>query len=148
MKSGWQSDITTFLATDAGNIQKSLEAYISDSSDSQKVAWRDSVRILQCEFRTLLKSDSSSNNFNVILEYKLPYEGRRPDAVILAKDIVFVLEFKGKESSDLADLDQVSAYTRDLKAYHRECHEKEVIPILVPTRASHKPVNRYGVQVV
>lgn len=148
INSGWQTNVSIFNQTDLGDIQKSIESYLPDSSESQASAWRESIRILQREFNGLIANDSGAEDFNIILEYKLPYDGRRPDAIILAKGLVFVLEFKGKETPDLADLDQVSAYARDLKAYHRECHDKRVIPVLVPTRASHKAVERTEIQVV
>ena len=48
--------------------------------------------------------------------------------------VVIVLEFKDKVQIDPADLDQVAAYSRDLKQYHEESHALEVVPILVPTR--------------
>jgi hypothetical protein len=46
-----------------------------------------------------------------------------------------VIELKGKQYPSQADLDQASAYARDLRNYHRECDGREVTPVLVPTRA-------------
>jgi hypothetical protein len=42
---------------------------------------------------------------------------------------------KGKIAPSQADLDQVAAYARDLRCYHRECADREVVAVLVPTRA-------------
>ncbi len=62
-------------------------------------------------------------------------ESRRPDVVLLVGDGVLVIELKGKELPSQADIDQAAAYARDLKCYHRECWDREVVPVLVPTRA-------------
>ena len=62
-------------------------------------------------------------------------ESRRPDVVLLVGDGVLVIELKGKELPSQADIDQAAAYARDLKCYHRECWNREVVPVLVPTRA-------------
>ncbi|MFN8669866.1 MAG: DNA/RNA helicase domain-containing protein [Gemmatimonadaceae bacterium] len=62
-------------------------------------------------------------------------ESRRPDVVLLVGAGVMVLELKGKLVPSQADLDQASAYARDLRCYHRECHSRDVVPVLVPTRA-------------
>ena len=61
---------------------------------------------------------------------------RRPDFVILAEGSVVVLELKGKTIPSQADIDQVASYARDLRAYHRECENREVLPVVVPTRSN------------
>ena len=60
-------------------------------------------------------------------------ESRRADAVLLLRDGVVVIELKGKLSPSDADIDQAHAYARDLRCYHRECHERSVHAVLVPT---------------
>ncbi len=59
-------------------------------------------------------------------------EARRPDVVLLANGAVVVLEYKSKAVPTQADIDQASAYARDLRCYHRSCHDRAVIPIVVP----------------
>lgn len=46
---------------------------------------------------------------------------------------MIVVEFKDKNIALPADLDQVSAYARDLKHYHEMSHDLEVTAVLVPT---------------
>jgi hypothetical protein len=62
-------------------------------------------------------------------------ESRRPDVVLLVSGAVVVLELKGKAEAEQADLDQASAYARDLRCYHRHCAGREVHAVVVPTRA-------------
>ncbi|MFP6616509.1 MAG: DNA/RNA helicase domain-containing protein [Candidatus Hydrogenedentota bacterium] len=145
MSSGWQSNLPTFRETKAGIIQQSLENFVRDFSPQQANAWRESIPMLQKEAGELIDGDATARQYSAVLEYQLPYDGRRPDVVILANGAIVVLELKGKQSPNQADLDQVSAYARDLRAYHRECHNKPVTPILVPTRSSQLEMTRDGV---
>jgi hypothetical protein len=128
-------------------IQGSLEDFVREYSDEQSAAWREGIVLLQREAGELLDSRQQAHLYSAILEYQLPYDGRRPDAVVLAEGAVVVLELKGKIRPSQADLDQAAAYARDLRAYHRECHERDVIPILVPTRAAGSTANHDGVLV-
>ena len=68
---------------------------------------------------------------SAILEYVLPIDERRPDVVLLVNGAVLVLELKTRGDIDLADLDQASAYARDLRGYHRDCADIPVHPFLV-----------------
>ena len=145
MTAGWKSDLPTFHGTAAGVIQGSLEDFVRDFSIEQVAAWRESIPLLQHEAEELLKQRDQAQGYGAILEYLLPYDGRRPDALLLAEGAVVVLEFKGKERPSQADLDQAAAYARDLRAYHRQCHERPVPAVLVPTRASGVRDSRGGV---
>jgi len=90
---------------------------------------------LQNEVNEILLRDQLAAKYVAILEYELPMDLRRPDVILLIAGAVVVLELKGKVYPSQADLDQVAAYARDLRCYHRECADCPVFPILVPTRA-------------
>ena len=79
--------------------------------------------------------DRLARAYSAILEYELPMEARRPDVVLLVGAVVMVVELKGKLHPSQADVDQAAAYARDLRAYHRECADRPVVAVLVPTRA-------------
>ena len=145
---GWQSDLPTFRATAAGVIQGSLEDFVRDFSAEQAAAWREGIPLLQREAGELLDARAQAQQYGAVLEYRLPYDGRRPDVIVLAEGAVVVLELKGKARPSQADLDQAAAYARDLRAYHRECHKRDVEAILVPTRATGSAHRADGVLVV
>ena len=147
-RAGWHSDLHTFNTTPARTIVGSLEDFVREYSQEQVAAWREGVPLLQKEAGELLESRSQAPGYGAVLEYLLPYDGRRPDAIVLAEGAVVVLELKGKLSPNQADLDQVAAYARDLRAYHRECHDRQVVPILVPTLARGLVSEDNGVMVV
>ena len=62
--------------------------------------------------------------------------GRRPDVVVLAGGALVVVEFKSTSIPSQADLDQVSAYTRDLTEYHKASHGLPAWSVLVPCAAT------------
>jgi hypothetical protein len=82
-----------------------------------------------------------------ILEYVMPMESRRPDCILLVDGAVVVLEFKGKRTASQADIDQVAAYARDLRCYHRSCEAQHVHAVVVPTRAHGDHGEMHGVAV-
>lgn len=132
---GWESDFPAFRAASLSRIREDLKSFVGDASAEQVRAWSDSIPPLQAEVDEILVRDSLASNYSAILEYELPLDSRRPDVLLLVGAGVLVVELKGKTHPTQADLDQASAYARDLKCYHRECHERPVVPVLVPTRA-------------
>lgn len=132
---GWESRFPVFEASDSRIIRQALQGFVRDASPEQVHAWDDSIPRLQTEVQEVLRADPGAAAYSAILEYELPMESRRPDVVVLAGGAVVVLELKGKIRPSQADLDQASAYARDLRCYHRECADREVHAVVVPTRA-------------
>lgn len=145
---GWASPWQEFRATSPVVIRGSLEQFIRDASPEQIRAWDDSISPLQREVSEVMARYAPSADYSAILEYELPMERRRPDVIFLASGAVLVLEVKGKGAAILADVDQAAGYARDLLAYHAECHNRAVHPVLVLTRASGRMGEIAGVQVV
>lgn len=132
---GWESDFPDFTTATPKQIRTRLESFVRDASPEQVRAWSDSIPPLQREVDEVLLRDSLARQYSAILEYELPLESRRPDVLLLVGDGVLVVELKGKLEPSQADIDQAAAYARDLRCYHRECWERPVVAVLVPTRA-------------
>jgi hypothetical protein len=145
---GWLSTFPEFATNPAQAIKEALAGFVADASRGQIDAWRDSIPPLQTEVREVLRRDAGAGDYSAILEYELPYELRRPDVIFLAGRGLFVLELKGKAKAERADIDQASAYARDLRAYHRECHDRPVHSALVLTKASGRIGFDAGVHIV
>ena len=145
---GWESTFSHFTAAAPRDVRSRLNSFVRDASPEQVRAWDDSIPRLQQELGEVIASDASSGEFSAILEYELPMELRRPDAVLLIRGPVLVVELKGKLVPSQADIDQVSSYARDLRGYHRHCSDRHVIPILVPVRARGYLGESQGVHVV
>ena len=133
---GWDSTFSKFGDCRSSQIVDALRRFVkddlgSDVSQGQDQAWSDSVGRLQDEINHVRNLKVQSHSYGVILEYQLPMELRRPDSVLLLDKSVAVLEFKGNPRPGGGAVDQVHAYARDLKLYHRECHDRDVRPVLV-----------------
>lgn len=77
---------------------------------------------------------------HVVFEFAIPRMGKRADVICLIKDIVFVLEFKvGGDKFELNYRDQVIDYSLDLKNFHKESHDRIIVPVLICTKAV--PIN-------
>lgn len=97
--------------------------YDLELGESQVAAWEDSFYWLK---KILVEIEEIKNNFNIIFEYELPYEGgRRIDAIVLNDEKIFILEFKMKKNFLVEDIDQTMAYFRDIQEYHFESRNKK-----------------------
>ncbi len=132
---GYLNALTDFLSDTPASIVRQLTEFVPDSGDSQINAWRDSIRLLQRTLTSFLEINREAAESSVILlEYRIPLESRRIDAVLLLPGIVLTVEFKGKAQASQADIDQATAYARDLRAYHRDCADTPVRCLLLLTR--------------
>ena len=133
---GWASSFPDFQSASAFRIRGSLQDFLRDVSSEQVRAWDLSIPPLQREVGEVLLDDSLATEYTAILEYELPLEFRRPDVVLLMGGAVLILELKGRQHANRADIDQAAGYVRDLKAYHRECANRPVHGAVVLTDAS------------
>lgn len=144
---GWRSDLPTFYRTTSATVVGRLIDFVRDASVEQQSAWRVHVPVLQEECRELADRDDFASSYTAILEYQLPYDLRRVDLIVLERAAVVVAELKGYRGMTTAALDQVLAYARDLRAYHRECAGRPVVPVLISSAAARPPWSREGVTV-
>lgn len=95
----------------------------------QSNTWEIEVEILKNQLDALVDG-------RIILEYTIPRMGKRVDAVILYRNIVFLLEFKcGDTEYRQSTYDQVYDYALDLRNFQKESHNKLLVPIMVSTDA-------------
>lgn len=102
------------------------------ADDLQKNTWKEEIEILK-------KQLSQFNSGHVVLEYTIPRIGNRIDGVFLHKGIVFLLEFKvGSYTYPSQAIEQITDYALDLNCFHKQSHNKLLVPILICTNASQK----------
>ncbi|MES2977665.1 MAG: DUF2075 domain-containing protein [Pseudomonadota bacterium] len=96
---------------------------------AQLHAWR-------WEIAFLLELAHQVPDAHFFLEFSIPRMGRRADAVILWRGVVFVIEFKvGAADFSQHAIDQVLGYALDLKNFHETSHLRSIVPVLVATEA-------------
>lgn len=102
------------------------------AEDLQKNTWKKEIEILKREL-------ANSKEGHLLFEYTIPRIGNRIDNVLLYKGIVFLLEFKvGEASYPNSAVEQVTDYALDLSCFHKESHNKLLVPILICTGAPKK----------
>ncbi len=112
----------------------------SSITDLQLNAWKGQVQILQANLSRLPEA-------HIAFEYVIPRMGKRVDVIVLYAGRVFVLEFKvGEGNYPAAALEQALDYALDLKNFHAESHEREIVPVLVATNAKEIPqtISKFG----
>ena len=128
-----------WLRTNLESIVGELAAKASErdqgANPQQIEAWRTSVSLLQEALQTC--RGCLARMGCVLLEYEIPRRGRRPDAIVLGHQTVFVVEFKcGSETFDRQALVQTSEYAKDLRDFHAETQHLKVVPVLIATEFS------------
>lgn len=144
-----KENVDTWLKEMEENFYKEYRGLdlASDQDDewNQIKAWRECFEVMQ----TALHDTENPQQWKIIFEYRLPYEGgRRPDVILLSKDKVIVLEFKHNAYLHQVYIDQVLAYVRDLKECHLASRDKEIIPVLVLTESGNIQQKSRGVFVL
>lgn len=95
----------------------------------QKASWEEEIRILKRELVPF-------RDGKLLFEYTIPRIGDRIDNVLIHNGIIFLLEFKvGEKHYPVSALEQVTDYALDLRCFHKESHNKLIIPILIATNA-------------
>jgi hypothetical protein len=99
-------------------------------------AWRHELKILSDLAAALFAWSPDCRNWHLLIEFEIPRRQKRPDVILLAGPIVFVIEFKiGKDTFVRADEWQVQSYALDLRDFHEASHDRVLVPILVATEA-------------
>ena len=92
-------------------------------------------------FRSSRLSLVNQADGRIFLEFYIPRMGKRADAVLIAENIVFVIEFKAGASGHASiAFDQVEDYALDLKNFHEGSHTVPIVPVLVSTNAESQPI--------
>jgi hypothetical protein len=100
----------------------------------QTSAWQAEIRFLNGFVAECSHLLPSSAGWFLALEFEIPRRGKRPDVVVLADDLIFVIEFKvGAAAHCASDIWQVLSYALDLRDFHLASCGRQIIPILVAT---------------
>ena len=110
---GYFNNLEEFAKEDSSEILKKLSSFLPDAGSSQITAWIDSIEVLKNLIDSIKPYSNRLRSHSIILEYIIPLEQRR---VILYFYWVRVSSLLSREKHfDQADLDQATAYARDLK---------------------------------
>lgn len=129
-RSYYSNDIQSFLNQDNYSIFGEITTNDQFSAeDLQKNTWNREIEILKRELSQLLDG-------YIIFEYTVPRIGNRIDNIVIYKGIIFLLEFKvGEKKYPSYAIEQVTDYAFDLSCFHKESHNRLLVPILISTKA-------------
>ena len=135
LRSYYSASIADFLRQSDREILGIIHAndISAETTIQQSNTWESEITILKDQLRAF--SDG-----RIIFEYTIPRMGKRVDAVVLYKNIVFLLEFKvGDCEYRESTYDQVYDYALDLRNFQKESHNKLLACLMISTRAPAQP---------
>lgn len=119
-----------------GRLSAKLIEHYRGDHERQLYSWRKQIRLLQNILQAHLAGHPHSENWGIIFEYPLLRLQRRLDVVILAGDIVTIIEFKvGEGAYSAMDKRQVEDYALGLRDFHETSHGLPIWPVLCVTGA-------------
>lgn len=129
-RSYYSNDIQSFLNQDNYSIFGEITTNDQFSAeDLQKNTWNREIEIMKRELSQFLDG-------YIIFEYTIPRIGNRIDNIVIYKGIIFLLEFKvGEKKYHSYAIEQVTDYAFDLSCFHKESHNRLLVPILISTKA-------------
>lgn len=129
-RSYYSNDIQSFLNQDNYSIFGEITTNDQFSAeDLQKNTWNREIEILKRELSQFLDG-------YIMFEYTIPRIGNRIDNIVIYKGIIFLLEFKvGEKKYPSYAIEQVTDYAFDLSCFHKESHNRLLVPILISTKA-------------
>lgn len=135
LRSYYSASIADFLRQSDREILGIIHAndISAETTIQQSNTWESEITILKDQLRAF--SDG-----RIIFEYTIPRMGKRVDAVVLYRNIVFLLEFKvGDKEYRESTYDQVYDYALDLRNFQKESHDKLLACLMISTRAPEQP---------
>lgn len=130
MPGKYKSSLDVFLQTENETILGFLAIGVSNHQllRAQRVSWYNQITYLKENFSKL------PGDWSVILEYQIPRRAKRIDIVVLANDLIFVIEFKDKERAYPPEaIRQVEDYSLDIRDFHKESEGIAIVPIVWAT---------------
>ncbi|KAF0132191.1 MAG: hypothetical protein FD155_715 [Bacteroidetes bacterium] len=130
----YRSDLLSFEKNSNDDIiGKITNSNQFSSTMEQNKSWADQI--------VILKKALKGHRGEIFFEFSVPRMGKRIDALVIIKGVVFVIEFKvGEHKFFRSDMDQVWDYALDLKNFHEPSHQVLIAPILVSSEAQPVPI--------
>ncbi len=141
MPAYYRATLSEFLQEDSKRILGLLTAASGDSGfvelkHRQTKAWQRELEMLKTAATLLVKVDRARAEWTLLLEYPIPRRRGRVDAVLLAADVVFCIEFKTEEKQHSRQIDrQAEDYALDLRDFHEQSNGRRIIPFAVAAKA-------------
>ncbi len=141
MPAHYRATLAEFFADDPKRVLGVLIAASGDSGfvelkHRQIKAWQREIEMLRATTASLVAEDSVRTRWSLLLEYPIPRRDSRIDAVLLAGDIIFCIEFKTEDKRhSLQAEQQAEDYALDLRDFHEQSRGRCIVPFAVAAKA-------------
>ena len=141
MSRGVRYSLSGFVIADDSQLLGELTDSVSSTGvqstrTTQIETWKLQIALLKRCAQELMERHESARCWHLILEYELPRRQKRPDAVLLADDVILVVEFKvGATVHDASSRWQVEDYCLNLRDFHGGSAGHTIVPVLCSTAA-------------
>ncbi len=133
MPAYYANSAAAFLAEDAKCIFSALVTQDEGYSWLWRSAidvWNEEIPWLQSTISAAATIDPNIRDWGILLEFPIPRRQKRIDVVLLAKDVIIVVELKTTFDGSAA-LAQVEDYALDLASFHALSSSATMVPVVV-----------------
>lgn len=136
----YKESVANFLHDSPDNVLNRLAAESAErfqgDQRTQLRAWSEQLRILRDALQGVVARFDFSVRWGLVIEYPLLRLQKRLDVVLLAGDLISIVEFKvGAHDYLPQDATQTVDYCLDLKDFHAASHTATLLPVLCATNA-------------
>jgi hypothetical protein len=145
MSAFYAESLINFVHANADELIGRLAKGLADSGFSNTrenvISWTSEIAELQESLNGLFRISPECSEWRVLLEYVIPVMRKRIDCVLLANDLIYVIEYKGGDSASARSaLRQAQEYALSLADFHEESRGRTVVPIAVGAFKTKIPV--------
>ena len=138
MGAWYQVQLDQFLEVSVDSIIGDLARLAGDrnlpTNRETQQSWRNTVEELRKSSKVWCDDVPNAFGWTLFLEYEVPRRSRRIDAVLIAHDLVILMEFKdGSARYDRDARWQAEQYALDIRDFHSASRDKRIAPFLVAT---------------
>jgi hypothetical protein len=146
MSSFYIKNIKTFLEADEKTVLSDLAAGITslnfELNEETLNSWKDVIAQLRPCLQSIVSKNPGAADWSILLEYVIPMINQRIDCVLIAGDLILVIEFKGGESTSGAQaLRQAQEYALNLADFHEESRHRIIVPLALGSFKTLKPLD-------
>lgn len=139
MAAFYRAALDHFVSDDSSRVVGILSSSSQHSElrKRQIRAWEREIEVLKAACTEVLHFAPVAPQWSLLLEYPIPRRRKRLDAVLLAQDVIFCIEFKSEDKAhSLQAKRQVEDYALDLRDFHELSRERTIVPIVVVPKAA------------
>lgn len=142
----YSTPLASFLREDPSKLLGILtEGLAKEEFDTTKLtafSWLDEIADLQNALHEVVAAHPASGSWHLFLEYIIPIIRQRVDCVLIAEDLIYVIEYKaGETTSARSALKQAQEYALNLTDFHEESRGRIIVPIALGTFKNSMPLD-------